>query len=310
MIHSTLLLRLAAVIKYGSMRQAALRLNISQPALSQSIRELEEIVGAPLFDRTARGLTVTAAGQRLGIHADIVAHEIQKTAATVATLHSGQQGHYAIGGAASICSSALPRAADTLLDEALVSGLSIFEGIADPMVERLSRGALDVVVTYLWNSGCANPDLSYATVGVSEISVVAERTTAEAVLAAGPQALSQHRWVVMSKNPELRQRFENFFLARASAHPVAVIETDSLGFALGLMQERRALAFMPLGHAGILDHRRFVTIEIEGITWSRGVGVFYRNRAHQPPALARLIGLLGAYYADAGNRGLANLKLA
>ncbi len=53
------------VAEYGSIQRAALVLHVSPSALSRTIRLLEENVGAPLFLRSATGLTVTAEGVEL-----------------------------------------------------------------------------------------------------------------------------------------------------------------------------------------------------------------------------------------------------
>lgn len=52
-----------AVAEEGSFVKAAGRLRVAQPALSKQIRDLEREVGVPLFERLARGVRVTAAGQ-------------------------------------------------------------------------------------------------------------------------------------------------------------------------------------------------------------------------------------------------------
>ena len=59
--------------------------------------------------------------------------------------------------------------------------------------------------------------------------------------------------------------------------------------------------------AAILDRERFVSLEIDGMTWARGVGVFQRAGAHRPPALARLVALLHAHYAREADNALAEL---
>ena len=52
-----------AVAEFGSVQSAARSLNISQPALSKSLRLLEEHLRTPLFDRSARGVVLTEMGQ-------------------------------------------------------------------------------------------------------------------------------------------------------------------------------------------------------------------------------------------------------
>ena len=54
-----------AVAEYGSMNTAARELYLSQPTISQAVREMEEYYGTRLFDRLSRKLHITPAGQVL-----------------------------------------------------------------------------------------------------------------------------------------------------------------------------------------------------------------------------------------------------
>lgn len=58
-----------AVASAGSISRAAENRHIAQPALSTHIRQIEEQLGTPLFDRHPRGVTLTSAGERFLIHA-------------------------------------------------------------------------------------------------------------------------------------------------------------------------------------------------------------------------------------------------
>ncbi|WJJ92571.1 LysR family transcriptional regulator [Neopusillimonas aromaticivorans] len=59
-----------AVCKTGSTAQAATVLPLSQSAIARAIRELETAIGAPVFDRTARGMVPTPVGQLLAHRAE------------------------------------------------------------------------------------------------------------------------------------------------------------------------------------------------------------------------------------------------
>jgi DNA-binding transcriptional LysR family regulator len=57
--------RFLVVAETGNLRRAAVRLHLSQPALTQSIRSLEQALGATLFERGTRGVTLTSCGDAL-----------------------------------------------------------------------------------------------------------------------------------------------------------------------------------------------------------------------------------------------------
>ena len=53
-----------AVAELGTVSKAALRLRITQPALSRQIMDLQQELGLRLFDRVGRGLVLTAEGEQ------------------------------------------------------------------------------------------------------------------------------------------------------------------------------------------------------------------------------------------------------
>ncbi len=82
-----------AVVDHGTVTAAAAASYISQPALSQSLRELERAVGLPLFDRIGRTLRLTAAGEALVEPARQVLRDLQNAADAVAAVGNVVAGH-------------------------------------------------------------------------------------------------------------------------------------------------------------------------------------------------------------------------
>ena len=77
--------------------RAALRLNISQPPLSQQIMQLEMETGARLFNRTNRSVQLTAAGEQFLSDARAILLQVEQASDRAARLHRGEEGELRIG---------------------------------------------------------------------------------------------------------------------------------------------------------------------------------------------------------------------
>jgi DNA-binding transcriptional LysR family regulator len=101
-----------AAAELGGIGRASQRLHISQPALSRRLKSLEETVGAPLLERSARGVTMTAAGERLYTHARRIAAEMDELTSLLGEIRGNSETvHLAIS----------HTAAEFLMPRALVS---------------------------------------------------------------------------------------------------------------------------------------------------------------------------------------------
>jgi DNA-binding transcriptional LysR family regulator len=86
-----------AVAQEGSFSAASLTLHVVQSGVSAAIRSLERELGAPLFDRTARGVMLSAAGQALVPHAQRVLAQATEAAAAVDEVRRGVSGTVVVG---------------------------------------------------------------------------------------------------------------------------------------------------------------------------------------------------------------------
>lgn len=82
-----------AVAEKGGIRAAARALEVSQPAITRSIGEAERTLGAPLFERSARGVALTGLGRRFLVRATTILAELDRAQEEASQLLGEGVGH-------------------------------------------------------------------------------------------------------------------------------------------------------------------------------------------------------------------------
>src|ERR1051325_10340945 len=103
---------LMAVIDTGSMGKAAGRLNISQPAVSKAIVELEDALGVPLVDRSRRGVVPTPYGLALGKRSTAIFNDLRQGVQDIDFLADPTKGEVRIGTTEPVASTIILPAID------------------------------------------------------------------------------------------------------------------------------------------------------------------------------------------------------
>jgi DNA-binding transcriptional LysR family regulator len=128
-----------------NMSKAAERLGISQPAVSQSIRLLEENFGAPLLNRSARPLTLTPAGIALLNRGRVLLEEALNLRGAVIEASQGIKPSLRIGLVDSFASTCGTPLVQQLLRT--TTQLSVRTGLTPNLGEALARRELDLVIS-------------------------------------------------------------------------------------------------------------------------------------------------------------------
>lgn len=124
--------------------RAASRLSISQPPLSVSIRQLEETIGARLFERNHQKVRLTAAGEALVPAAQALIDRMNSTMHQVRDVDQGATGHLRIGFVGALLYQGLPKLLQQFQQSRAGLQLNMLELNTKDQLTELAHGSLDV----------------------------------------------------------------------------------------------------------------------------------------------------------------------
>ncbi|QDZ27940.1 LysR family transcriptional regulator [Noviherbaspirillum sp. UKPF54] len=130
----------------GNVHRASARLNISQPALSKSIRTLEEELDVVLFDRLSRGVRLTPIGQWLLSRSCSLLSEVQQLHTEIDLIKRQANGSVRIAAGTVLCSSLIPVALARLREVAANVQVVVESGYWDHQKHMLLNGEIDFFV--------------------------------------------------------------------------------------------------------------------------------------------------------------------
>jgi len=137
---------LAAAIEEGSMRAAARRIGVSQPALTKMIRELERELATSLLLRSTTGVLATAQGMVLYERARAADRELAHAVDQIQQLDGRMTGTLKIGAVPLAVMLLVPEALRTFGQEFPDIQLSIFEELYIAQLTRLRKGEVDIAL--------------------------------------------------------------------------------------------------------------------------------------------------------------------
>lgn len=132
------------IVDTGSVSGAGREANLTQPAVSRSLKLLEEEVGADLFDRQGRGMLLTAAGRALIPCARQLVRDSDRARLQVQRAASDAYFDLRVGSVDSLGTHVLPSCLSGLQLEHPDLKLKLWMGRTQVLLERVERGTLDL----------------------------------------------------------------------------------------------------------------------------------------------------------------------
>lgn len=290
----------AAVVECGNLSRAADKVFISQPALTRSIKNLEDLLGALLLERRPRGVVPTAAGEALYGYARLVLNECTRAREEVRAVQSGARGQISIGIAAMFADHIVDRAVVRTCAGGADVSMSVTQGFLEDLVEALQDGRLDLIFSNLGQS--ALPDdltveplyeiRAYAYAGPSHPLAGARRLTKEALLGA--------RWAVVDQ-PHMRDFLDRYFSADSLPSPPYVVRTNSLNLIRSLLASGEFVGILPEHLVRVRARRGEVRrLDAPDCPVIRKAGLITRSSAPLRPVLQAFVDELRAACREAG----------
>jgi LysR family cyn operon transcriptional activator len=282
---------LLAVADHGGFTRAAEALHVSQPTLSQQIRQLEDTLGVNLFDRTSRTVKPTDAGEA---YIECARRVLVELAAGKRALHDVKD-----------LSRGSLRLAMTPTFMAYLVGplvrdyvarfpnihLQIFELSMDDIEARLANDSLDIAIAF---SQVRSADIESIPAFTETLGVMVGRDHPlyESNSGLSAEDLAQLEFALLAQDFVTRTRIDEYF-AQAQITPKVVIEVNSVNTLLEIIRHTAIATILPEAIAS--QDRALRKIPLLGEAPKRGAALLRRkNNYHSAASLAFMDLVLGA----------------
>jgi len=290
----TLDARSAAVLlecaRCGSLGRAANALNITQPALSRTLRLLEEGYGVPLFDRTTRGVRPTVFGEALLPYAQLLVSEIGNADDVIAQMKGASRGVVRVGGVASVTGGFLIDAIAEARRKHPDVQFQIVEELEDLLLEALKAGEVDIAIS---PEPYADDEITLATTDALHDTVSAFARANHPLARQGRVTLAEaaHQdWALPPIGTPVAREWLRRFHYQAIEPKMPCIVSRSVHVIKTAVVTEDILCWMPLPLvAPEVERGEFVRIDVPELDWTRAFRVYRRRKGLMAPSASILV---------------------
>jgi DNA-binding transcriptional LysR family regulator len=293
-----------AIVSAGSLGRAAKTLNLTQPALSRTLRRLEQQAGAPLFERHSKGMQLTDVGTALLPHAMLLQRESDNAEEGIRALLGLARGIIRVGAVGSIACLVLPQAIGSVCQKWPKLQVQVTEGVWDRLADALLTHQIDLALGVEAEDSeeieavkdCCWEDTSFVVAGATHALRGKRRLTLADTL--------QERWAILPRGTGPFNHMKKLFARHHLPLPNVVVETRSVTVLKSLVGRSGFLSWMPEPmydaerKAGLID-----ALKIPGASDKRTLTAFRRRAGMLPGPAIKLLEELRALTTPA-NRAL------
>jgi DNA-binding transcriptional LysR family regulator len=238
------LLLLVALAEEGNIHRASEVLNMTQPAASKLLKDLEDVLGVPLFERLPRGMRATAYGEAMIRHARVALSSLNQAHDEVQALKAGRFGQVSVGAITTPGIMLLPKAIAQVKQTHPTLRVRLEMETSDVLMERMAQGKIDMLVARLFAQHDKTALRFEALAEEPAVAVVRPGHPLLRVDGLSLRDLASRSWIVPPEGSVLRHRFDLMFREEGLDSPVDLIETAALLFVTKMIGEGDAIGLL------------------------------------------------------------------
>jgi len=267
--------------------RAAEQVHVSQSTLSHQIRQLEDEVGHPLFDRVGKRVVMTEAGESLHAYAVRALKEIDQGLAELKGGGKQSSGTVRIGATHTFNLRFIPECVALFLSRNTTVKVVVEESAADAIAGKLDTGEIDFGVTYRPE---LRSDLKFVPLFNEELMLVVAPSHALADLKKMRMIeLHGEPLVLLPQHFATRRLLDECFLA-AGAEPVVVAEMNTIAAILALVARIQVGAIVAAN--AVNPNLGLCLVPLENPTPMRTPGLLFRGGEPQSRLARDFAGLI------------------
>lgn len=270
------------VAKSSSFSETARAAAVSQPALSRTIRLLEEELGVRLFDRDTRNVRLTSAGEMLLPAVERLVRDFEDTFSALEQSFSGERGHVGIGALPSVAAKMLPSALADFCAAYPQIELTVHDGLSGNLYQQMLDRQVDLAIL----TPPDRADLFDFTAMLDDECVLVSR------VGDLPARHRPYLWTVFADHPFIAmaphssvRRITDIALAQAKVDAKPRFECAQLATVGGFIVAGLGISALPRSTLPLLNQSEIAVHTLSDPLVSRQIGLAKpRQRSLSPPA--------------------------
>lgn len=256
---------------------------MTQPAITKAIKRLEKLFGTKMFERSGRGMVLTAAGQAVFKHSKSVDDLVRLMHTEVADLKAANEGLIRLGASPVLVETIVMPAMTKLLSESSTMQIDLRAQLSTRLLEELRAGSLDMVAGAMPSK--ISPDLRFDRLGSVRSYVVSRLGHPLTQRPFTLEDLSHQKWLVA---PLDAQWMSDIFESANLRVPSFSVRTDiSPGVFDSLLANSDLLTVMDTAHLSTATGKLLTSLPAPAPTRELHFAIFWRHQSIFSPAMKR-----------------------